>query len=81
VVEPPYRGAGLGNKLLNRCLDEAVALGYKRAYLETTPEMKHAQKLFVRTGFRPVGIEQGKAAGSTEVPCYFVREELQSLAK
>ncbi len=78
VVEAAYRGHGLGSKLLKRCLDEAVAMGYQRAYLETTPQMKNAQQLFMRTGFRPVGEESQRGVTQTEVPCYFVKEDIQS---
>jgi putative acetyltransferase len=81
VVEPDYRGQGLGNKLLNRCLDEAITNGYLRAYLETTPQMKHAQKLFMRTGFRPVSEESRKGTDVDDLPCYFVKEDIQSPTK
>lgn len=77
VLEKEYRGQGLGGRLLKRCVDEAKALGYKRLYLETTPEMEKAQKLFLRFGFRPVTQAQTDLSGGPEkVPCYFILEDL-----
>jgi len=80
VLDPPYRGRGLGSRLLKRCVEEAKNLGYKRLYLETTPQMETAQKLFIRFGFRPVTQAQHQASLSEEkevrVPCYFILETL-----
>jgi ribosomal protein S18 acetylase RimI-like enzyme len=73
VVEPDFRGLGIGRKLLERSLDEVNSLGYQRVYLETTPQMKHAQKLFIRNGFRAV-TEGSQAPADDSVPCYFVKE-------
>lgn len=83
VLEPIYRGRGLGTRLLKRCLDEAKRAGYKRIYLETTPQMEPAKKLFLRFGFRPItqgtaaDSASGSAAGSN-MACYFLLENLES---
>jgi putative acetyltransferase len=74
VLEEAYRGRGLGTRLLKRCVEEAKNLGYKRLYLETTPQMEKAQKLFIRFGFRPVTAAQNERGG--KVPCYFLLENL-----
>ena len=78
VLEESYRGQGLGARLLKRCVEEAKTLGYKRLYLETTPQMEKAQKLFIRFGFRPVTQAhidlRSKAPES--IPCYFILEDL-----
>jgi putative acetyltransferase len=76
-VEPQYRGRGLGGRILKRCLFEARRLGYSRLYLETTPEMTYAQKLFLRHGFRPVTqSSQRPGAADHGVPCYYILENL-----
>ena len=49
---PESRGIGLGKNLILRCLDAAREFGYKRVYLETTPEMKIAIPLYERLGFQ-----------------------------
>jgi putative acetyltransferase len=87
VLDKPFRGQGLGTRLLKRCVEEAKALGYKRLYLETTPQMENAQKLFIRFGFRPVtqaqtesrlSMSKGGAASeiSPGVPCYFILDQI-----
>lgn len=45
------RGKGLGNEMMQVCLDKAREFGYEQCYLETMPYMKAAQKLYQRTGF------------------------------
>lgn len=77
AVDKKYRGRGLGTRLLKRCLDEARKQGYTRIYLETTADMRNAQKLFVRFGFRPVeqnAENRGGATSSAQMPCYFLIE-------
>lgn len=77
VLEEAYRGRGLGARLLKRCVDEAKNMGYRRIYLETTPQMQMAQKLFIRFGFRPVTQAQPEQRGSdASVPCYFILDAL-----
>ena len=76
VLEENCRGKGLGGRLLKRCVEEAKALGYKRLYLETTPQMETAQKLFIRFGFRAVTQAQTDLRAETKVPCYFILENL-----
>lgn len=49
---PALRGLGAGAALMQRCLDQARALGFRQIYLETLRGMDGAQKLYERTGFR-----------------------------
>ncbi len=81
VVEVPFRGKGIGSRLLHRCISEAKLVGYQRLYLETTNTMIQARKLFLRTGFRPVtekNLNPMFAPSATELPCYFLLEELKN---
>jgi putative acetyltransferase len=74
VVDPQFRGLGLGRKLLQLAIQTAAKHGYRRIYLEATSQMKHAQALFQRSGFRPIHSPGGKAIGSQTFPSYFVLE-------
>ncbi|GAA3791664.1 GNAT family N-acetyltransferase [Corallibacter vietnamensis] len=49
---PEARGLGLGEKMINTCLDKARELGFEQCYLETLPYMKAATKLYTKVGFK-----------------------------
>lgn len=77
VVDPSWRGHGIGARLIKRSLDEAKRLGYQRLYLETTPQMEQARKLFIRYGFRPVTTGSPKVGQTGDtMPCYYILENL-----
>lgn len=74
IVHESFRGNGIGTILINLCIEKCASLGYKQIYLETTPAMKVAQKLFLRTGFRPVTSTSEKNDSSETLPSYFIKE-------
>jgi putative acetyltransferase len=49
---PEARGFGLGKHLIEKCLQAAKDLGYKKVYLETLPELKKALKVYEKFGFK-----------------------------
>ncbi len=77
VIGPAYRGLGLGRKLMKVSIQKARDLGHVRVYLEATSEMRHAQSLFRRVGFRPVEFQQKENSNSRReiFPSYFVLEQ------
>lgn len=48
---PQGRGIGLGKIMINRCIEQAQALGFRNIYLETMPELKQALGIYARFGF------------------------------
>ena len=52
LIEPEYRGLGLGAKLLNLYMDFLRECGYKRSYLWTTHELTAAAALYKRLGYQ-----------------------------
>ena len=52
LIEPAYRGFGLGAKLLNLYMDFLRECGYKESYLWTTHELDTAAHLYKRLGFK-----------------------------
>lgn len=52
LIEPQYRGIGLGAKLLNLYMDFLRQCGYKESYLWTTHELDTAAFLYKRLGFK-----------------------------
>ncbi|MGY1838017.1 MULTISPECIES: GNAT family N-acetyltransferase [unclassified Modestobacter] len=51
VVDPAVRGQGLGEALVQACLDRARAAGKRRMLLATGPQMTTAHRLYDRLGF------------------------------
>ncbi|MEO6915758.1 MAG: GNAT family N-acetyltransferase, partial [Chitinophagaceae bacterium] len=45
------RGKGLGQSLIDKCIDLAKAHGYRTIYLETMPELKTALSVYAKKGF------------------------------
>lgn len=59
AVRPSYRRRGIGGKLLQAVLDEALSLGVKSSLLEVRASNKDAQALYQTCGFRIVGRRTG----------------------
>jgi len=51
LIEPGYRGIGLGGKLIGMCMQFLRECGYKECYLWTTNELPAAAHLYKRVGF------------------------------
>lgn len=45
------RGKGLGQELIEHCLEFAKGFGYLQVYIETMPELKKAMKVYEKFGF------------------------------
>ena len=53
-VQSRARGWGLGRRLMDQALSEAVRLGYEKLILETLPSMTEAHALYANLGFTPI---------------------------
>lgn len=53
-VEPDARGMGVGQMLVEACVDRARALGYQRLDLWTVTVLSAARKLYQRAGFQVI---------------------------
>lgn len=51
LIEPGYRGVGLGKRLLNLFMDFLQKAGYDSSFLWTTSELSGAASLYTRHGF------------------------------
>ncbi|MEM6515416.1 MAG: GNAT family N-acetyltransferase [Bacteroidota bacterium] len=49
---PKARGLGLGQKMLDKCLEAAKGFGFKTCYLESASQLKSAIKLYEKIGFQ-----------------------------
>jgi AcrR family transcriptional regulator/ribosomal protein S18 acetylase RimI-like enzyme len=52
LINPDYRGLGLGKRLMNRFMERLDQTGCHSCYLLTTPEQQQAISLYQRYGFR-----------------------------
>ena len=50
-VSAECRGKGVGNMLMQKSIESAKELGYKRLYLESFPELAKAVSMYIRNGF------------------------------
>jgi putative acetyltransferase len=58
---PELRGRGLGRYILERTVNNARRLGFKRMTLETASVLEKAIRLYTRFGFKPHEIKHRSA--------------------
>ncbi|MEW6404669.1 MAG: GNAT family N-acetyltransferase [Chloroflexota bacterium] len=63
LIEPEYRGIGLGARLLNLYMDFLRDCGYRESYLWTTHELSTAAFLYQRLGFKLTEEKESMAFG------------------
>lgn len=51
-LDKNYRGQGIGRKILELCIEFAQKSNFDAIYLETFPNMKGAQNLYLKLGFK-----------------------------
>ena len=67
------RGRGIGNKIIELCLNFAVESNFKKCYIETMPNMLNAQKLYLRKGFNYINNPLGNT-GHTACPIWMLKK-------
>jgi ribosomal protein S18 acetylase RimI-like enzyme len=63
VVDPAFRGHGIGRTLLDAALAALEARGVARVVLSTAEQNEAAQRLFARAGFRRTMVEMTREMG------------------
>ena len=66
------RGRGIGDKMIELCLNFAVKSNYKKCYIETMPNMVDAQKLYIKKGFKYINNPLGNT-GHTACPIWMLK--------
>jgi putative acetyltransferase len=67
------RGKGLGHKIIQLCMEKAKEFGFEKCYLETLPEMKTAQHLYLKSGFDYIDAPMGNT-NHTSCPVWMIKE-------
>ena len=70
---PQARGHGLGKLLIEKCIEAAREIGYKKIYLETMPELKQAMKVYEKFGFNYLNGPMGNS-GHTGCSMWMLKE-------
>ena len=65
LIEPEYRGIGLGSRLMNLYMDFLRNCGYQKSYLWTTHELTTAANLYKRFGFQLTEEKESTSFGKT----------------
>jgi peptidyl-dipeptidase Dcp len=63
LIQPEYRGIGLGSKLMSLYMDFLQECDYQESYLWTTHELSTAAFLYKRVGFRLTEEKESTAFG------------------
>ena len=66
------RGRGIGDKMIELCLNFAVESNYKKCYIETMPNMVDAQKFYIKKGFKYIDNPLGNT-GHTACPIWMLK--------
>ena len=66
------RGRGIGDKMIELCLNFALESNYKKCYIETMPNMVNAQKLYIKKGFKYIDNPLGNT-GHTACPIWMLK--------
>jgi putative acetyltransferase len=67
------RGKGVGKLLMEKCITAAKALGYKKIYLETMPELTVAIPMYEKFGFTYLQAAQG-CSGHTGCDVWMIKD-------
>ena len=70
---PETRGIGIGNEMMEVCIQSARNFGFEKCYLETMPFMLDAQKLYKKTGFEYISGPMG-STGHVSCPVWMLKE-------
>ena len=60
-ISPVARGKGLGQVLLQKCMEVARENGFNSMYLETMPELTHAIAMYKKNGFTSLPAQLGNS--------------------
>jgi len=70
---PQARGVGLGKLMIEKCIEQAKAKGFKKIYLETMPELKQALNVYAKFGFEYLKGPMGNS-GHTGCSLWMLKE-------
>jgi DNA-binding MarR family transcriptional regulator/N-acetylglutamate synthase-like GNAT family acetyltransferase len=73
-VEPSARGLGIGQRLVQECIEDARAKGYKKLMLWTNDILVSARKIYIAADFRLIREERHTSFGKKLVGQFWIRD-------
>jgi putative acetyltransferase len=64
-LDSEYHGIGIGKKLFDLTVEDAVMLGYDNIYLESLPHFSNALRIYENYGFRKIENPMGNSCHSS----------------
>lgn len=65
ILDPEYKGRGLGKRLMRKAIDFCRKADFRRVYLTTFAGLDAARHLYERAGFRLIDEQEGAHWGKT----------------
>ena len=81
ILEPEYRGIGLGRRLMDLYMEHLLRAGYRSSYLWTTHEQETAAILYKRYGFVLTEEKASEAFGKSLYELKFELHDTTSLER
>lgn len=72
-LHPSVRNIGLGNKMIQHCMNIAKEFGFEKMYLETLPELYKAVKVYEHLGFTYLKKSLGNS-GHTDCNIWMIKD-------
>ena len=69
---PKARGKGIGQKMIDACINFSKSNDFKLCYIETMPNMEAAQKLYKKLGFKYIDYPMGNT-GHCSCPIWMTK--------
>lgn len=80
-VRPAFRGMGVGKKLVEALLDEALKVGYRYMRLDTLAFMENALRLYRSVGFYDIAPYHNISASAQQHICFLELDLARSEAR
>jgi [ribosomal protein S18]-alanine N-acetyltransferase len=74
AIAPEFRGRGMGEKMVEYCMEFAAKQGARLATLEVRENNREAQRLYEKCGFRTVAIRKKYYSDNQEDAIVMIRE-------
>lgn len=74
LVDPAVRGAGIGRRLVETCVDFATAVGYERMVLWTNDPLVAAARIYRAAGFLLIDEEPHHSFGADLVGQHYAKD-------